>query len=72
MEIEDVLTKEGKEYYDYYLHLNIEYRLKNTFEDFLADLKECENCGNYVLEEDLCDAENALICLDCKNDGYFE
>lgn len=72
MEIEEILTEKGKEFYDYYIHLDVEYKLKNTFEDFIESLKKCENCGEYVTDDNLSDTENEIICLDCKNDGYFE
>ena len=52
--------------------MEIEEILTDTFEDFIESLKKCENCGEYVTDDNLSDTENEIICLDCKNDGYFE
>lgn len=57
-----------------YLTLPAEYRIKYTFEDYIADLRTCDNCKSIEREEDLYDTENMVnggigkICENCLND----
>lgn len=45
-----------------------------SFEDYVENnVKKCNNCCRYVLEEDMGKSELAIndeICADCMQDGY--
>ena len=76
MELKDLLNLSEMEikgiirtYYDQ----TIVYRYENSFEDFLSEIVECNNCHEYCLKDEMCneppfDQDN--VCIHCVEDGY--
>ncbi len=73
MEITEILTKDGQAHYEDYLTKGIEYRIKNTFEDYISELIKCDCCDEWFEFDDIdINEQGERICEQCKINGYGE